>query len=359
MPRARSCAITRRARWRPTSAPPLARDPQRASTPAAREGRMIASTGKVLAAIAIANSGRDSPGSLYLDTHAPRAAASRPAPRATSAAAAPPIVAFACSLNDPLLNRTAQAGQAAHEASDRSLRLHHAAAQRRRRGHAAVDRRRARPDRAAARAACITCRRPCWRPCSARTPVRAPTPSLIKAYDFTAPTRPAAVLGAAAQASFHRASSSALPCRCCARCCRPRSATRPHGAPRWHTEESHQNGVPPAAAAYACTSPRPARRSREDPNATVDVWVTGGLQFANGAAYSYVVLVGTGSPREPWATSLHAAQVAAPLVDALLTDLAPKPEDKPVAIVRRSKAGVPLALSAAQQENAPVSNANR
>jgi hypothetical protein len=59
----------------------------------------------------------------------------------------------------------------------------------------------------------------------------------------------------------------------------------------------------------------------EDPNATVDVWTAGGLQFENGAAYSYVVLVGTGSASEPWATSLHAAQVAAPLLEILLQDL--------------------------------------
>ena len=59
----------------------------------------------------------------------------------------------------------------------------------------------------------------------------------------------------------------------------------------------------------------------EDVDATVDAWITGGLQFANGAAYSYVVVVGTGSAREPWARNLHAAQVAVPLLDALLTDL--------------------------------------
>jgi hypothetical protein len=58
-----------------------------------------------------------------------------------------------------------------------------------------------------------------------------------------------------------------------------------------------------------------------DPNATVDVWITGGLQFANGAAYSYVVLAGTGSANEPWGTSIHAAQIA-PLLEVLLGDLA-------------------------------------
>jgi hypothetical protein len=34
-----------------------------------------------------------------------------------------------------------------------------------------------------------------------------------------------------------------------------------------------------------------------------------------------VVVVGTGSAREPWARNLHAAQVAVPLLEALLTDL--------------------------------------
>ena len=59
-----------------------------------------------------------------------------------------------------------------------------------------------------------------------------------------------------------------------------------------------------------------------DPNATVDAWISGGLQFNNGAAYSYVVVVGTGSTSQPWATSLHSAQVAAPLLEKLLEDLA-------------------------------------
>jgi membrane peptidoglycan carboxypeptidase len=58
-----------------------------------------------------------------------------------------------------------------------------------------------------------------------------------------------------------------------------------------------------------------------DPAQTVDTWVAGGLQFASGNAYSYVVLVGTGSTREPFARNLHAAQVAAPLLAILLADL--------------------------------------
>jgi hypothetical protein len=58
-----------------------------------------------------------------------------------------------------------------------------------------------------------------------------------------------------------------------------------------------------------------------DPDATVDAWITGGLQFANGAAYSYVVVVGTGSASQPWARQMHAAQIT-PLLETLLDDLA-------------------------------------
>ena len=58
-----------------------------------------------------------------------------------------------------------------------------------------------------------------------------------------------------------------------------------------------------------------------DINATVDTWIAGGLQFTNGAAYSYVVLIGTGNPGQPWARSLHAAQVGVPLLEMLLADL--------------------------------------
>ena len=58
-----------------------------------------------------------------------------------------------------------------------------------------------------------------------------------------------------------------------------------------------------------------------DIDATVDTWVAGGLQFASGQAYSYVVVVGTGSPSKPWSRRLHAAQVAQPLVEVLLEDL--------------------------------------
>ncbi|MEL7544884.1 MAG: hypothetical protein AAGJ70_14055, partial [Pseudomonadota bacterium] len=66
----------------------------------------------------------------------------------------------------------------------------------------------------------------------------------------------------------------------------------------------------------------------EDEHATVDTFVAGGIQFANGEAFSYVVVVGTGNNSEPWARRLHASQLAAPLADVLLEDLARDAADK-------------------------------
>lgn len=76
-----------------------------------------------------------------------------------------------------------------------------------------------------------------------------------------------------------------------------------------------------------------------DPDATIDTWVAGGLQFANGAKYSYVIAVGTGSAAEPFARRLHSSQLAAPLLRVLLADLEQDARRNPpaVAAARRSK----------------------
>ena len=71
-----------------------------------------------------------------------------------------------------------------------------------------------------------------------------------------------------------------------------------------------------------------------DPDATVDTWVAGGLQFNNGASYSYVIVVGTGNANRPWARKLHAAQIAAPLAEILLQDLAKEAKKGPVVAVK-------------------------
>lgn len=58
-----------------------------------------------------------------------------------------------------------------------------------------------------------------------------------------------------------------------------------------------------------------------DADTTVDTWLAGGLQFASGRGYSYVILVGTGTTAKPLGYRLHSSQLAAPLLGVLLDDL--------------------------------------
>lgn len=89
-----------------------------------------------------------------------------------------------------------------------------------------------------------------------------------------------------------------------------------------------------------------------DVNATVDTWITGGLQFTNGAAYSYLVLIGTGNPGEPWARALHAAQVGVPLLQVLLADLKEHAKKHGVPVAAHDRPVTATAQPAAKAEPA-------
>ncbi|MGE5267811.1 MAG: transglycosylase domain-containing protein [Deltaproteobacteria bacterium] len=282
--------------------------------------RMIASTGKIIAAIAIANTMRDSVESPYLDTQAPATGLDTCARGGTEKKTRRAIVAFACSLNAPLLDRTARVGQSSvrqlitrlgftmppADASGFEVPPSTAAVL----GQISGSPRRVHMMSSVVLAALLG---------RGSRPVKLPT--LVKSYDFTvkATEDGAAVPGYAGVMPYDVVKPAAVPI-----------VRRLLEAPLCYT-----TGKTPAGTLRSLSHWCAARRSdlrlhfaktgtqvTEDPNATVDVWTTGGLQFDSGAAYSYVVLVGTGSAREPWATSLHAAQVAAPLLEVLLQDLA-------------------------------------
>ena len=286
----------------------------------AREVRRIASTGKIIAAIGIANELRDGVDALYHDSDSPAASLAETCARGGAAGNRRALVAFACSLNKPVEWRLAQTGQAKvrgiidklgftmppapsagsetppSTAAVRGLlggspqRVHHMSA---------------------VVLAALT-----GRGTNAVRP-----PSLVKTYDFTSREE---------AAEFGRDNSRDVV---------PDTVIRrdAHGllkaflqAPLCHTHAGQPIGTLKDLATW-CAQRRNDLRLHfaktgtdvtGDASATVDTWITGGLQFANGAAYSYVVLVGTGSTSEPWAHNLHAAQVAAPLLDTLLTDLA-------------------------------------
>lgn len=299
---------------------PFAHDPARGTYEPDREARMIASTCKILAAVAIANQGRDTASSLYLDTEAPATGLETCAKGGTGRHGRRAIVAFACSLNTPLLNRTALAGQdriagliqgfgfnmpPAHAGGAGTPPSTAAVL-----GQIAGSPRRVHHMAGVVLGALIG---------QGAKPVGAPT--LVRTYDYTHRDAVKRQSGDVADA--------VVPDRLIRRGAHPLIRTL-LSAPLCYSANRTSYGTLKSLASW-CAARRPdlllhfAKTGTQvtlDPDATVDTLIAGGLQFQNGAAYSYVVLVGTGSPGAPWARSVHAAQAASPLAEVLLADLA-------------------------------------
>ncbi len=308
-----------------------------------RDPRMIASTGKIIAAIAIANSGIDTPESPYFDNEAPASGLETCARGGTHKSYRTARVSFACSLNAPLLNRTARLGQARvrsiidrlgftmppKDGNGETVPASTAAVL----GLISGSPRRVHHMSAVVLASLMR---------HGREPVRLPT--LIRSYDYTSPETAAAASGPLGTGTIPATiidaeSRGVLKALLEAPLCyhvRGKPTGTLSSLSSWCAERRGD-----VILHFAKTGTQVA----QDPNATVDVWATGGIQFASGAAYSYVVLVGTGSAAEPWATSLHAAQIAAPLLGVLLDDLAqharanPKPELLPKPTISPPEAG--------------------
>lgn len=303
---------------------PMARDRQTGVYRLSLEGRQIASTGKIIAAVAIANSGNDTIYSPYVDELLPASridscerAAQPVAPDGRHRAA---IVAFACSLNRPIEWRLARFGQqrVARLVEQFNFTMPPSHGQT---GATPATTATVRgliggsPQRVHQLSATVLAA------LTGRANAVVSPPTLVKTYDFT--TR-----DAAAQFEQNRRLDV-----------RVGDVIRPRAQPlikaflsaplcqvaygkvigtltslsNWCSERRKDLTLHFAKTGTSVTA---------DPDETVDAWITGGLQFTNGAAFSYVVLVGTGSGRQPWARSLHAGQVAAPLVAVLLEDLA-------------------------------------
>ena len=296
---------------------PNARDQATGVYQSEREGRMLASTAKILAAVAIANEGRDEPGTLYADTDA-KGSAEGCEHGGGGHAQRRAVVAFACSLNAPLLTRVAGLGQArikhlidrfgfnmpptnadgAGTPPSTAVVL----------GQIAGSPRRVHQMSSVVLASLIG---------QGGKPVHLPT--LIKALDYTnradAVTAardtvqdivPNVLIKAGARGMIQRLLEAPL--------CHT-AGGQPAG-----TLKSISNWCAARHAGLRLHFAKTGTKPTLDPNATVDTWITGGVQFANGAAYSYVALVGTGSVAEPWAHNMNAAQIT-PLVDVLLSDL--------------------------------------
>ena len=295
-----------------------ARDPATGRYDAARESRMIASTGKVMAAIAIANQMTDTTETLYLDTDAPAAGLETCRRGGGQRHGRKAIVAFACSLNNPVANRTHKVGQARIQALiDRfgfampptdvngngtppstAVVLGQVAGAPRRVHHMS----------SVVLASLI-----------GQRSKAVDEPTLIKGYDHI--KRDIGELSSDAAAHritpalvVNRAANPMVKALLEAPLCYSAFQT-PHGTLKSlsHWCAARRGGV---RLHFAKTG----TQVNADPDASVDTWITGGLQFASGAAYSYVVLVGSGAPNAPFARSVHAADIA-PLAEALLADL--------------------------------------
>ena len=298
---------------------PLARDHETGRYDAAREARQIASTGKMIAAIMIANEHRDTSGTLYQDNAAPAQGLDTCEKGDTVAVPGrKALVSFACSLNRPLEWRTAQLGQerlqkiidgfgfnmppagANGEGTPPSTATV--------RGLIAGSPRRVHHMAGVVLGALLE---------RGNTPVRAPT--LVRAFDYTSKD---------AQDMAEAGDAAITPAKLI------RSESHPLlktllSAPLCYRHAGTAHGTLKLLASW-CADGRSDLRLHfaktgtsvtADPDATVDTWTAGGLQFANGAAYSYVVMIGTGSAHDTWARKMHAAQATVPLVAVLLDDL--------------------------------------
>jgi hypothetical protein len=298
---------------------PLARDPQTGRYDPTKETRAIASIGKMVAAIALANQGTDTPETPYLDTEGPSGGLAPNCQKGTVSRMIPARYAFACSLNNPIERRLAQLGQAPVKHIIDAIGLNMP------RSSGSEDA--TPPTTAAVRGLVTASPQKVHQMASAvlamltgRGNERIRLPTLVKAYDRS--------LLAVEQPPKEATSSDIIPA----------SFIRSKGVPLIRTLLSAPlcNMVGPTRVGTLssigdwCAGRKPAvvlhfgktgTQVNMDPDATIDAWAAGGIQFANGQAYSYVVVVGTGDSSQPFAHKLHAAQIAAPLVEVLLEDL--------------------------------------
>lgn len=307
---------------------PYARDAATGRYVPAREPRRIASTGKMIVAIAAGNENQDGPDTPYADAMAPAGGldgctkGDGTTPRSRRA-----VVAFACSLNRPIEWRAANLGQARIRRLIEGFGFNMPPA--------ASDAEATPPSTAAVRGLISGSPRRVHHMAGVilgsligegHKPVRAPT--LIKSLEHNGAVPP------------EPENAGAIT---------PHRMIRPHAhgfiknmlqAPFCYRHQGAPHGTLKSLSHWCATErglklhfAKTGTDTNDDPNQTVDAWVAGGLQFGNGQAYSYVVVVGTGSTKDPFGRSLHSAQVAAPLLEVLLNDLETRNKPRAAATV--------------------------
>lgn len=285
----------------------LARDPATGRYDSTKEARFIASVAKMAGAVAIANDGTDLASTGYVDAQAP------PAGLETCATGEErrlrrAEIAFACSLNAPIQWRLERIG------SDKLARL---AA-----GFGLVL-----PPGGPPLAKALTIGQMAASPRNVHRMAGAILAALIEDGGTRMP-QPSLIqrLGGPAQDTASPAADDAVADlieprgRALLRALLSAPLCYRHGTLRrlgdWCAERRDD-----VRLHFAKTGTRGTGALDEKAYDTVDLWVAGGIQFQSGAAYSYVVLVGTGDPHRPWARDLYAGAVIEPLLRVLLEDL--------------------------------------
>ena len=296
-----------------------ARDPKQGRYIRAHEPRQIASVGKIIAAIAIGNQVIDTTDTPYVDDQAPAAGLETCRRNGSLRRARKAIVSFACSLNRPLEWRMARINQSqtrqiidgfgfnmppAPDALGETPPSTAAV-----RGLISGSPRRVHHMASVVLAAL-----------SGRAGQAIPAPSLVQNYDFTSTTEEQSYQNAPretviAQDIIRRPAHAAIRAFLQAPLCY-QSGGRNHG-----TLRKLKEWCAPSRRGLALHFAKTGTAVAQDRDSTIDTWITGGLRFNNGAEYSYVVVVGTGSATKPIAHRLHSSQLAVPLLRVLLRDL--------------------------------------
>lgn len=283
------------------------------------ESRAIASVAKMLAAIAIANKSNDTLATLYVDTRAPARGLETCTRRGNLRRGRRAEVVFACSLSSPIENRLARLGQPASARLIKKL------------GYNLPPKNSANENTPAstaiARGLITSSPRNVHRTTSlilasltGRQHIPLAELSLISRLDNNG-VEPVIISQSASTSVI--VPSSVI---------NPRSSQRLKAllsAPLCYRYKKISHGTLKSLSDWCAIRRSDVRlhfaktgtQVNMDQDATVDVWLTGGIQFDNGKTYSYVIVVGTGNVFKPYGRKLHAADIAAPLARILLNDL--------------------------------------
>jgi hypothetical protein len=284
-----------------------------------REGRAIASLAKMLGAVLIANDGADTVNSLYLDPTAPPSGLETCRRKGTLSRLRRAEVVFACSMSEPLANRLFKLGQSViRRTVDRfGFNMPYAPTKEQETPPStavAFGLVTGSPQKAHQLASVILAS------LTGRGGQPVGLPSLVAHHSRTTHRN--------ADEVVYPATSDIV----------PDQVIRPEArgligqllsAPLCYEVDGQRQGTLNSIGKW-CARRNPnvklhfaktGTQTSDDPDTTIDVWAAGGIQFANGKSYSYVVLIGSGAVSKPLGYKLHSAQLAAPLIDVLVDDL--------------------------------------